>query len=59
MALSVVFVGEEVFHAGLEAGVEEALGRFGGGDGMVTCSSSLSLFGTGERKGQLNGVVIH
>jgi hypothetical protein len=29
------------------------------GDGMVTCSSSLSLFGTAERKGQLNGVAIH
>ena len=29
------------------------------GDGMVTCSSSKSLFGTAERKDQLNGVAIH
>lgn len=29
------------------------------GDGMVTCSSALSLFGTAERKGQLQGVAIH
>ncbi len=29
------------------------------GDGMVACSSLRSLFGTEERKGQLNGVVIH
>lgn len=29
------------------------------GDGMVTCSSSRSLFGTAERKGQLSGRVIH
>lgn len=29
------------------------------GDGMVTCSSAKSLFGTAERKGQLNGVAIH
>jgi hypothetical protein len=29
------------------------------GDGMVTCSSSTSLFGTAERKGQLSGMAIH
>jgi hypothetical protein len=29
------------------------------GDGMVTCSSSTSLFGTAGRKGQLSGMAIH
>ncbi len=29
------------------------------GDGMVTCSSSTSLFGTAERRGQLSGMAIH
>jgi hypothetical protein len=29
------------------------------GDGMVACSSSKSLFGTADRKGQLSGMAIH